>query len=73
MQEAEDLLANQEYQISSLQVFKLVSESGCSAYDREFFALAEQLKISLVTQDKKILLNFPQVAHSLESFLQSEV
>ncbi len=73
MQETEDILANQEYQISSLQVLRLVSESYCSAYDCEFVALAEQLDISLVTQDKKILRNFPHVAYSLESFLQSEV
>lgn len=73
MQEAEDLLANQEYQISSLQVFKLVSESNCSAYDCEFVALSKQLGVSLVTQDKKILRDFPQTAHSLDSFLQKEV
>lgn len=73
IQEAEDLLANQEYQISSLQVLKLVSESNCSAYDCEFVALSKQLGVSLVTQDKKILRDFPQTAHSLGSFLQKEV
>ncbi|SLM32028.1 Predicted nucleic acid-binding protein,contains PIN domain [Desulfamplus magnetovallimortis] len=73
LQEAEDLMSNQEYQISSLQVMNLVSKSDCSAYDCEFVALAEHLKIKLVTQDKKILQNFPQISHSLESYLALEV
>jgi len=69
LNEAEDLMSNLEYQISSLQVMNLVSESDCSAYDCEFVALAKHLKIKLVTQDKKILRNFPEISNSLESFL----
>ncbi len=73
LQEAENLLADYEYQISSFQVLKLVSESDCSAYDCEFVALAKHLNTKLVTQDKKILRNFPQTAYSLESYLSFEV
>ncbi len=73
LQEAEDLMVDNEYQISSLQVLKLVSESGCSAYDCEFVALAKHLNIKLVTQDKKVLRNFPQTAYSLQSYLNLEV
>lgn len=69
LNEAEELMSNQEYQISSLQVMNLVSESDCSAYDCEFVALAKHLKTNLVTQDKKILRNFPQITKSLKSFL----
>lgn len=67
--EAEDFMGNHEYQIPSFQVLKLVSESDCSAYDCEFVALAKQLKTKLVTQDKKILRNFPEVAFSIQSYL----
>ncbi|MBU2514943.1 type II toxin-antitoxin system VapC family toxin [bacterium] len=73
LQEAEDLMAYQEYQLPSLQIMKLVSQSDCSAYDCEFVALADQLKTKLITQDKKILHNFPKIAFSLESHLDSMV
>ena len=71
-QDAEDLLLYNEYQIPSIQVLNLVSKSECSAYDCEFIALAQDLNTSLVTQDKKILNNFPKTAFSIESFLSSK-
>lgn len=73
LNEAEDLMSFHEYQLSSIQVLKLVSQSDCSAYDCEFVALAEQLNTKLITQDKKVLQNFPKIAFSLESYLSSKV
>jgi predicted nucleic acid-binding protein len=73
LNEAENLLSTQEYQVSSLSVMNLISKSECSAYDCEFVALAEHLKTKLVTQDKEILRYFPATAYSLESFLNLEV
>ena len=73
LQEAEDLMSTHEYQLSSIQVIKLVLESDCSAYDCEFVALAKQLGTKFVTQGKKILRNFPETALSLESYLNSKV
>jgi len=73
LQEAEDLLSNQEYQVSSITVMNLASQSDCSTYDCEFVALADNLKTKLVTQDKQILRNFPSTAFSLESYLNHEV
>jgi len=73
LQEAEDLMSAHVYHLSSFQVLKLVTKSDCSAYDCEFVALAEQLDTKLVTQDRKILRNFPEIALSLESCLDSEV
>jgi predicted nucleic acid-binding protein len=73
LQEAEDLMSSHEYQLSSIQVLKLVSQSECSAYDCEFVALAEHLDTKLVTQDKKVLRNFPKIAFSLESYLNFKV
>ena len=67
IQEAEHLLSDNEYRISSLAVMNLVSQSECSAYDCEYVALAEQTNSILVTQDKKILRNFSQISYSLTS------
>ena len=67
--EAEQLMQDSEYQIVSSQVLRLSAESGCSAYDCEFITLAMDLNIPLVTCDKKLLAQFPQVAISLDDFL----
>ena len=71
MQEAMLLMQEREYEIVSAHVLELVAASGCSAYDCEFVALAEDLGISLVTVDKKIIKEFPQIAVSLDDFLAS--
>jgi predicted nucleic acid-binding protein len=72
-EEAEALMAEHEFNITSVQVLTLTDSSRCSAYDCEFVALAKQLDVKLLTQDKKILQEFPAVAVSLDSFLQSGV
>jgi predicted nucleic acid-binding protein len=64
--EAEALLAEQEYSTVSRDVLSLVAESFCSAYDCEFVALARSLKVKLVTMDRKILTAFPETAINLE-------
>lgn len=69
-QEAEDLLAHHEYEVSSIKVLSLVSESNCSAYDCEYVAIAQQLCVTLVTEDKSILKNFPETAMSMKTFLR---
>lgn len=68
MREAETLFRGAEYSVDSGQVLKLVSESGCSAYDCEFVALAQQLGVPLLTSDAEILKEFPRTATSLEAF-----
>jgi predicted nucleic acid-binding protein len=60
-----------EFEIVSFHVLELVASSGCSAYDCEFVTLAEDLGTSLVTIDKKVLNEFPQVAVSLDEFITS--
>ncbi|MEA2059391.1 MAG: type II toxin-antitoxin system VapC family toxin, partial [Thermodesulfobacteriota bacterium] len=66
---AEDLLKENEYEINSFQVLQLTNESGCSAYDCEFVSLAKDLGIPLITEDKKVLLNFPETAISMGHFI----
>ncbi|RLC05564.1 MAG: VapC toxin family PIN domain ribonuclease [Deltaproteobacteria bacterium] len=67
---AEELLKENEYEINSVQVLKLSYSSGCSAYDCEFVILAKDLSVTLVTEDKKVLTNFPESAVSMQKFLE---
>ena len=69
MQQAEKLLDDSEYKISSSHIIQLINSSSCSAYDCEFVALAQYLDIPLITEDKKILAEFPRVAKSLDFHL----
>ena len=55
-------MAQNEFDVSSAQVLALIEKSNCSSYDCEFVALAQHLNIQLVTQDKKVLREFPSVA-----------
>jgi predicted nucleic acid-binding protein len=68
-EENEALMADHEFTVTSMQVLALADSSNCSAYDCEFVALAKQLDVKLVTQDKKILREFPEIAVSLDDFL----
>ena len=63
--EAEGLIGSNTYGIDSEAVFDLVATSTCTAYDCEFVALALQLGVPLVTCDKQILRDFPEVAVDL--------
>jgi predicted nucleic acid-binding protein len=54
-----EIMNNNEFDVSSSQVLALVNQSNCSAYDCEFIALAKHQNIPLVTQDKKVLREFP--------------
>jgi predicted nucleic acid-binding protein len=68
MSSALEQLRGREYEVSSYEVLRLASESKCSAYDCEFIASANDLKVPLVTVDKQLLRAFPTVAVSLRSF-----
>jgi predicted nucleic acid-binding protein len=66
--EAERSLTGHEYSVVSWQVLELASRSGCSAYDCEFVALAQDLEVPLVTNDRQILKAFPAIAISPSAF-----
>ena len=61
-EDAENYMADGEYEVNSEQVLRLAQASGCTAYDCEFVALAQELKVQLVTTDKEILRAFPKIA-----------
>lgn len=69
IEEAEQLMDANEFEVNSTHVMSLVSGSSCSAYDCEFVALADDLNIQLVTFDKKIIREFPDIAIDPKEFV----
>ena len=67
---AETMLSQKEFTVSTAAVLRLVSRSHCSAYDCEFVALAYSEGVRLLTVDRQILTEFPEVAISLEKFIR---
>jgi predicted nucleic acid-binding protein len=53
-EEAGDLLQGREYDMVSADVLSLTRDSGRSAYDCEFVALARFLGVPLVTADRRL-------------------
>jgi predicted nucleic acid-binding protein len=62
---AEQFMADGEFSVESADVLKLVQGSPCTAYDCEFVALAQRLKVPLVTMDKQLLKHFGDTARKL--------
>lgn len=67
--EAERWLAGHEYSVVSRHVLSLAGQPGCSAYDCEFVALAQDLRVPLVTVDRQIPRAFPTMAVSPNTFV----
>lgn len=68
-EESEKMMEGNEFHITSRHVLTLVNESNCSAYDCEFVALAQLLNVKLITEDKKIISEFKDIAINLDTFL----
>lgn len=68
VESAETQLRGQEFEVPSTHVLRLADASDCSAYDCEFVALAEDLRVPMVTLDKQVLGSFPQIALSPRDF-----
>ena len=66
---AERLMRNREHLVASREVLETATESGCTAYDCEFVALARQKAVPLVTSDRELLEAFPDVAVAPERFV----
>jgi predicted nucleic acid-binding protein len=69
--EAERQLSGREYTVVSHRVLQLAARSGCSAYDCEFVALAQDLGTSLVTTDNQVLRAFPSLAIEPRAFVNA--
>jgi len=59
---ADALLSGRTYTTAPLKVFAVSERTGCSGYDSEFVALAEELGVKLVTYDTKLISRAGSVA-----------
>jgi predicted nucleic acid-binding protein len=66
---AEEQMADNEHIVDFRSVMRLATDSGCSAYDCEFVALAEVTGLPLITSDRRILERFPKIAQPLPDFI----
>ena len=69
MRQIEEALDGCEHLVPSDAVFKVVEATRLSAYDAEFVALAEELSVPLVTEDRAVRQAFPESALSMDGFL----
>ena len=69
MRRIEGDLIGSEHVVDSAAVLELVKSTTLSAYDCEFAALAIQLGVPLVTEDRAILKALPRTAKSMAAFL----
>jgi predicted nucleic acid-binding protein len=69
IQEAEQLMESNAYEVNSTQVLQLVHNSSCSSYDCEFVALAGDLGVKLVSFDKQICREFSGIAIHPKKFV----
>jgi predicted nucleic acid-binding protein len=69
MRQIEEALAGGEHLVASDAVLKVIEATRLSAYDAEFVALAGELSVALVTDDKAVLKAFPETALSMDGFL----
>jgi len=68
MEQAERLMKGQEFEVASAQVLRLAATSGFSAYDCEFVALAQDLRVTMVTSDRKLVTRFRPAVSSMREF-----
>jgi predicted nucleic acid-binding protein len=66
--DAELRMAGAEYSVASQLVLQLATRSHGSAYDCEFVALAQDLRVQFVTADRQVLTAFPSTAVSPADF-----
>lgn len=67
---AEDLISERSYEVAPTEVLRLAVDSGCTAYDSHYAALAQQLEVDLVTHDEEVLNGFPETAIHPRDFLE---
>jgi predicted nucleic acid-binding protein len=69
MDEAHRLMMDHERFVSSNLVLELVGASRCTSYDCEYIALAKEMNLTLVTFDKQVVGQFPQIAVFPQDFI----
>lgn len=62
LRDAVDLMQDGTYEVPPERVLAIARRTGCSAYDSQFVALAEDRYLKLNTWDRKILERCPELA-----------
>ena len=70
MRKVDATFEHSEFAVSSDAVLQLVARSNCTACDCEFVALADAERVQLVTANRQIVQEFPEVAISLHKFVR---
>ena len=71
-EKAEVFFHNRQHVVPTAKILELSEQSGCSAYDCEFVALAQDLKVEFVTTDKKLFSVFKDTTISVQNFLKHD-
>ncbi len=72
-QRVSDILVENESEPSPAKVIDLVAQQGITAYDGQFIALAMEMGVPLVTQDRELQGKFPHVVVSMDHFLKPPI
>lgn len=67
-----NILIENEYEPSVSKVVDLVAEYEITAYDGQFIAVALEMEIQCVTEDRELQEKFPGIAISMKEFLKPE-
>jgi len=67
--QADEVIGGRESEVDSQDVLALASHSKCTTYDCEYVALANALRVPLVTTDRAVLKAFPKRAMTPAEFL----
>lgn len=68
MEDADLLMGENDRDSASFRILRLAADSGCSAYDCEFVALALDLGVPLITSDRALIEKFKATAVSMKTF-----
>ena len=66
------ILSENECEPSASKVIDLVAQYGITAYDGQFIAVALEMGILCVTEDRELQEKFPGIAISMDEFLKPE-
>ena len=66
------VLAENECEPSASRVIELVTQYGITACDGQFIAVALEMGVPLVTEDRELQEKFPGIAISMHEFLKPE-
>ena len=67
-----NILIENECEPSASKVIDLVAQYGITAYDGQFIAVALEMGIPCVTEDRELQKKFPGIAISMNEFLKPE-